>query len=708
EVLDREIQIIKDMGVKIRLNTPVGSELSLDDLRQQGYNAFFLAVGAQKAKKLGIPGEDDVPGVISAIQFLKDLNLGNLKEIGKKVVVAGGEYGAVDSARAAVRLGCEVTVVYGGKERDIAAKPEEIRQSLEEGVKFEFMTDAVSILQNQNGGIQVKCIRKADGSELLVEGDTVITAAGFAVDQSLMKAAREPDVFIDAELVSGSKTVIEAIAAGNRAAKSIHNYLQGTDIPVEPFLLDETPIEQVNFKGKTLSARVERPVLDREKRISGFDEVDLGIQTAKEAQEEALRCMNCSVCAECRACEKVCPPKAIRHEQRDEIIELKVSSVILAPGYDPADDIPDEFGYGTSPNIVTSIEYERILSASGPYKGHVQRPSDGRVPSRIAFIQCVASRDEKCDAGYCSAVCCMYAVKEAIITKEHLPAVKDIDIYYMDIRAYGKDFDKYVDSAKYKHGIRFIKSRVADISEDAATGNLVIKHCDEAGNMSSSEYDLVVLSVGLKPNRELQTLLEKSGIKTDRYGFSWTSEIDPPKTSRYGILACGAAAGPKDIPETVVEAGAAASEASKIAHKLDGDISEYAGYFKQDEEISLRDVSREPLRIGVFVCHCGSNIAGFLDVKEVAKYARALPFVEYARDYLYACSVDTQKTIADAIKRNNLNRVVIASCTPRTHEPLFQEVLAKAGLNPYLVTMANIRDQCSWVHMQQYEEATEK
>ena len=708
EVVDREIQIIKDMGVEIRLNTPVGSGLTLDELRREGYNAFFLAVGAQKARKLGIPGEDDVPGVVTSMQFLRDLNLDNLKEIGKRVVVIGGEYGAVDSARAAVRLGCDVTVIYAGKERDIAAKPEEVQQAIEEGVKFEFMTDAIYIQQSQNGGIQVKCIRKADGCELIVDGDTVITAAGFAVDQSLMQAAQAPDVFISGDPVSGAKTVIEAIAAGNRAAKMIHNFLQGINVPVEPFLLDETPIEQVSFKGKVSSVRLTTSILNKEKRISGFDEVDLGIQTLKEAQEEALRCMNCSVCAECRACEKVCPPKAIRHEQRDEIIELEVSSIILAPGYDPVDDIPDEFGYGTSPNIVTSIEYERILSASGPYKGHVQRPSDGMIPSRIAFVQCVGSRDEKCHAGYCSAVCCMYAVKEAIITKEHLPTVKEIDIFYMDIRAYGKDFDKYVDSAKNKYGIKFIKSRVADISEDKQTGKIVVKHCDKTGNMSFSEYDMVVLSVGLKPKRELQALLEKSGIKTDRHGFSWTSEMEPPNTSRYGILACGAAAGPKDIPETVVEGGAAASEASKIACKADVDISDYAKYFKQQEEVSIRDVSHEPIRIGVFVCHCGSNIAGFLDVKEVARYAKTLPFVEHSRDYMYACSVDTQKTIAETIKRNNLNRVVIASCTPRTHEPLFQEVLAKAGLNPYLVTMANIRDQCSWVHMQQYEEATEK
>ena len=707
EVVDREIQIIKDMGVEIRLNTPIGSELTLDDLREQGYKAFFLAVGANRAKKLGIAGEDDVSGVITAIDFLRDLNLGKHKGIGQKVVVVGGEYGAVDSARAALRLGSDVTLIYEGNESDIAAKPEEIQQAIEEGVKFEFFTDALSI-QGENGAIQVKCIRKSDGSELIVEGDTLITAAGFTAPDTLISNIHNPDVFVQSYPASSSKTVIEAIAEGNRVAKSIHNFLQGTNIPVEPFLLEETPIEKADFKaGKPLDP-VTAPVLNREERIRGFYEVNLGIQTAEEAREEALRCMNCSVCAECRACEKVCPPKAIRHEQQDEILEIEVSSVILAAGYDPVDNIPGEFGYGTSPNIVTSLEYERILSASGPYKGQVKRPSDGRIPSKIAFIQCVGSRDEKCDAGYCSAVCCMYAVKEAIITKEHLPNVEIVDIFYMDMRAYGKDFDKYVDSAKDKYGIGFIKSRIADISEDKASENLVIKYCDEAGNMSTGEYDMVVLSVGLKPNKELQELLENSGIKTDHHGFSWTNEIEPPKTSRPGIFACGAAAGPKDIPETVVEASAAASEASKLAGKTYVDSSHYSRYFKEQEENFIRDVSREPVRIGVFVCHCGSNIGGFLDVKEVARYAKTLPLVEYSRDYLYACSVDTQKTIAETIKRNKLNRIVIASCTPRTHEPLFQEVLARAGLNPYLVTMANIRDQCSWVHMEKYEEATEK
>ncbi|MGI6669762.1 MAG: FAD-dependent oxidoreductase [Acetivibrionales bacterium] len=438
--------------------------------------------------------------------------------------------------------------------------------------------------------------------------------------------------------------------------------------------------------------------MSRTKGQEPFEETEKGL-TEDQAKNEALRCIDCSVCCECRICEKMCGFKAIRHDQRDELIELEVSSVIFANGYDTVTEIPDGYGYGKYKDVVTSLEYERILSASGPYQGHIRRPSDNKVPERIAFIQCTGSRDEKCASGYCSSVCCMYAVKEAVITREHLPSVKDIDIFYMDMRAYGKDFDKYVDTARNKYSVGFIRSRVSGVEINEATGRLVVSFCDESGNPASGEYDMVVLSVGMKPGGEKRELFDKIGVKTDKYGFLWTSELDAPKTSRDGILACGAMAGPKDIPETVVEASAAASEAFKASGGAGTGREEYDDYFEKEEEAVFRDVSREPVRVGVFLCHCGKNIGDYLDVKEAVKYARTLPGVEYATDFMYACSVDSQKAIADRITKFNLNRVVVASCTPRTHEPLFQGVLASAGLNPYLLTMANIREQCSWVHM---------
>ena len=733
KVLDREIQIIADLGVEIRLNTRIGTDLTLDELKAQGYSAFFLAIGAQKDKESGIPGEE-LPGVMTARKFLEAYNRGISAGIGKRVVVLGNARGAVDAARTARRLGSEVIVVFSGSESDLESSADEIKKAMEEGVRFAADAGDFSI-SCKNGALLLSYNVPMHGREYSIEADSIITAAGRAVDMVGLSrilgispsyneenaafdmetlAAGIPGVFIGigsapaGDLAYGAAGIADAVAMGNRAARSIYNYLEGANISIKPYILPQTPVEKVNFR-HAMSRNVSRSLMTCSAAgAMGLSGKEPGIASAEEAKEAALRCLNCSVCAECRACERVCPPKAIRHEQTDEIIEVEVSSVIMAPGFDTAAEIPDMYGYGRYPDVVTSLEYERILSASGPFKGHVQRPSDGKAPQRIAFLQCVGSRDEKCSSSYCSAVCCMYAVKEAVITKEHLPSVRDIDIFYMDIRAYGKDFDKYVDSARSKHGIGFVKSRVAEVAENKESGRLVIRYSDANGNTASQEYDMVVLSVGLKPKDEVGSLLEKARVKTDRHGFSWVNEMSAPNTSRNGILACGASAGPKDIPETVVEAGAAAAEASRISGSIEVEPEVYRAFFKPVESAVLRDVSGQPLRIGVFVCHCGTNIAGFLDVKEVVRYAKTLPFVAYARDFMYTCSVDTQKAIAETIVKQNLNRVVVAACTPRTHEPLFQSVLSKAGLNPALVRMANIRDQCSWVHMDRYEEATTK
>ncbi len=740
KILEREIEILTGLGVEIRCNTAVGRDITLDGLREAGYSAFFLGIGAHKDVKLGIPGEE-AEGVIPGVKFLRSLNLGETPEVGRKVLVIGGGNVAMDAARSAIRLGCDVTVVYRRSEQEMPASTWEIQHAKEEGVKFEYLTAPLEVISDGQKAIGLKCQKNALGpadasgrrrpvaipdSEFVMEADNIIPAIGQAVDTGMFNTTGgicfekngtivcdvnkmltgDPGVFAGGDAVSGPATVIEAIAAGNKAAKSIRNYLEGTDLPIEPFLLQETPIEEINFKGLAHKSRQAMPVLEKAARIGSFDEVELGFDE-EQSVKEALRCVDCSICSECKACERTCRSGAIRHEQSDEVVEIPVSSVIMANGYDTSKDIPEDLGYGRSKNVVTSMEYERILSTSGPFHGHVQRPSDGKAPSRIAFIQCVGSRDTKCDSEYCSAVCCMYAIKEAIITREHLPAVKDIDIFYMDMRAYGKDFDKYIDSAKSKYGIGFIRSRVADVSENI-DGKLNIKFCDPKGSMAVDEYDMVVLSVGLTPKKEIQRFFEKNGVKTDRYGFCWVNEMAPPMTSKTGVVACGAASGPKDIPETVVEASAAASEASKIANTLEVSMEEYSSYFVQEEQAPFRDVSKEPIRIGVFVCHCGINIGGYLSVNDVVEYAKTLPFVEYADQNLYTCSVDAQKNIAEKIKEYDLNRVVVASCTPRTHEPLFQTVLSKAGLNPYLFTMANIRDQCSWVHMDRYADATYK
>ncbi len=404
----------------------------------------------------------------------------------------------------------------------------------------------------------------------------------------------------------------------------------------------------------------------------------------------------------CGACESFCGTKAIQYDQEDEVRELEVGSVILSPGFELTNpSLRDEYGYSSYPNVVTSMEFERILSASGPYQGHIQRPSDNSDPEKIAWIQCVGSRDQSCNKGYCSSVCCMYATKEAIIAKEHAPEIKPT-IFYMDMRAYGKGFDQYYERARDDYGIRYIKCQVSKIVEKPKSKNLMIAFIDEEGKVVEEEFDLVVLSLGMTPSTSSRELAEKLGIETDSYGFCQTDSLSPVKTSRPGVFVCGAFEAPKDIPETVSQASGSAAFASEL-------ISEGRGTLVQEEEfVPERDISGEEPRIGVFVCHCGINIGGVVDVPAVKEYARSLPHVAYVDENLYTCSQDTQAKIKEVIKENNLNRVVVASCTPRTHEPLFQKTIREAGLNKYLFEMANIRDQCSWVHMDKKEEATKK
>jgi heterodisulfide reductase subunit A len=412
--------------------------------------------------------------------------------------------------------------------------------------------------------------------------------------------------------------------------------------------------------------------------------------------------INREKCIGCRTCQEVCKAKAVEYDQQDSEVTLKVGSIILAPGFEPFDAIlKSEYGYGRFQNVVTSIEFERILSASGPYGGIVLRPSDGEIPRKIAFIQCVGSRDAQIGNNYCSAACCMYGIKEAIIAKEHVPTKLDCTIFYMDIRAYGKEFDAYYNRAKEEYGIRFVRSRVASVTEDPLTGNLFV-HYVEDEKPKTEEFDLVVLSIGMQPPKDVEKLARTLGIKLNKYHFCETKTFTPLETSKPGIFVCGAFSAPKDIPESVAQASAAASKAMSIIASERGKLVTVKEYPQE------RDVSQEEPRIGVFICHCGINIGGIVNVPEVVEYARKLPNVVYAEDNLYTCSDDTQKRIKEKIKEYGLNRVVVASCTPRTHEPLFRETVQEAGLNPYLFEMANIRDQCSWVHMHKPKEATEK
>ncbi len=407
-------------------------------------------------------------------------------------------------------------------------------------------------------------------------------------------------------------------------------------------------------------------------------------------------------CIGCGLCENLCLADAIVYDDKDELSEINVGSIILCPGFEEFDsDQKGEYGHGRFPNVVSSIEFERILSASGPYKSHVLRASDGKQPKKIAWVQCVGSRDLGCGADYCSSVCCTYAIKEAVIAKEHVPSIEPT-IFFMDMRTFGKGFESYYNRAKDEYGVRFLRCRISEIKEDPETHDLTIQYETEDGQLIEEEFDMAVLSVGFTSKEDSRDLAGRMGIDLNERGFCQTQEECPVETSRDGVFVCGAFSGPKDIPETVMEASGAAAKASGL-------ISEARNTMVERKALPPElDVTGVGPRIGVFICHCGINIGGYVDVPGLVDYARGLPGVVYAEDNLYTCSQDTQKRFVETIQENHLNRVIVASCTPRTHEPLFQATIREAGLNAHLFEMANIRDQCSWVHMDDRSTATEK
>jgi heterodisulfide reductase subunit A len=388
----------------------------------------------------------------------------------------------------------------------------------------------------------------------------------------------------------------------------------------------------------------------------------------------------------------------------DEIVELNVGSIILTTGFEPFDPSKfDSYGYAKLPNVITSMEFERILSASGPTMGHLARMSDHKEPKKIAWFQCVGSRDlNRCDNSFCSSVCCMYAIKEAVIAKEHSKEPLDCAIFYMDMRTHGKEFERFYNKAQHD-GVRFIRSRVHTVEPVPGSDDLSIRYVTEAGEAKTEIFDMIVLSIGLQSSKDNIALAAKLGLDLTAGNFCKTaSSFEPVATSKEGIFVCGAFEGPKDIPQSVVESSAAASAAGELLSAARNTLT------KKKEIVPEINVVNERPRIGVFVCNCGINIGGVVDVPAVRDYAASLPYVEFVADNMYSCSQDTQDAMTQIIKQKNLNRVVVAACTPKTHEPLFKETLINAGLNKYLFEMANIRNHDSWVHKNNPELATQK
>ena len=409
-----------------------------------------------------------------------------------------------------------------------------------------------------------------------------------------------------------------------------------------------------------------------------------------------------SICRRCGLCARKCAAGAIDLDEKPRTLELGVGAVIACPGFEPFDagKLP-VFGFGVFPNVITSIGFERILSASGPTRGKLVRPSDGREPQSIAWIQCVGSRDiHRVSNGYCSSVCCTYAIKEAVVAREHASGDLGATIFLIDARTHGKGFEKYYERARKEHGVRFVRSEPGRVIQDA-DGGLILRY-PEDGRIREEKFDLVVLSVGMVQSEANREMAARLGLTLDAHGFCETGTFSPSVTSVPGVFAAGAFTGPKDIPETVTGASAAAAEAASLLTGARNTLSTRKEY---PEELPARGTRP---RIGVWVCSCGINIGSVVDVAAVRDSARALPNVVVAEDAMFTCSQDTQRRMRESIRGNRLNRVVVAACTPRTHEPLFQETLREAGLNRHLFEMANIRDQCAWVHQGEPGKATEK
>ena len=405
----------------------------------------------------------------------------------------------------------------------------------------------------------------------------------------------------------------------------------------------------------------------------------------------------------CSICQAVCENHSIDFNQTPEKIEVKVGAIVLSPGYETFDPrLRGDYGYGTYQNVVTSLDFERLLCATGPHEGQILRPSDKMHPHKVAWIHCVGSRQVIPGGNtYCSAVCCSYTQKQVILAKDH-DADMQATIFHNDIRSYGKDFERFYQRAEKLPGVEFIRSYVSIGREIPETKNVTIRYATTADGVKEEEFDLVVLSVGLNPPADAKELARKFGVELGPQGFCKTNPFNPIETTRPGIFISGAFQGPMDIPESVVSASGAGALSGQLLKSRRGRLSQERVYPAE------KNVSEEEAKVGVFVCRCGANIGRVVDVPSVVEYSRTLRHVVHAEESLFACATNTAQAISDTIRDKGLNRVVVAACTPRTHEPLFRDTLREAGINQYFFDMANIREHCSWVHSKEQEAATKK
>ena len=610
EVLNQEIAYICSLGAEVKLNSPVGRDggPTVDELRKQ-FSAVFLGVGAHVSSKMNVPGED-LPGVLHGVKFLRQLNLSQLRDlaphselakqlpqqsqlmqIGKKVAVIGGGNTAIDAARCALRLGAEVDILYRRSRTEMPAAAHEVNAAEEEGVGLTFLVAPVRILEKDGHVAGVECIRMqlgepdasgrrrpipVPGSEYIVEVDTVIAAIGQSVDASglevkitrwgsleadpLTLETSLPGVFAGGDAVLGPASVVEAIGAGIAAAESIHRYLRGSDLREGRETSQPNP-KDIHVKPFTKVIRSPRPQMQElsvEERIHSFEEVDLGL-TTEQAIAEAQRCLDCAVCSECLQCVAACERGAIHHDDQITRMGLNVGAILVATGFDVFDPYrKPEFGYGVYPQVITTLEFERLASASGPTAGKIIL--NGKPPKKVVFIQCVGSRDKSIGVSNCSRVCCMAVAKQAHLVHDRIPDV-EITVFYMDVRAFGKGFEEFYDRVR-NEGVIY---RRGNPSEIIKRGDRVVVRAEDTllGEQVEVEADMVVLAIGMQPRQDIEQVAQTLNLARSDDGYFLEShpKLRTVETSLAGIFLAGSCQGPKDIPDTVAHAKGAASAA---------------------------------------------------------------------------------------------------------------------------------------------------
>jgi len=614
EVLDQEIDYILRLGVKTRIGVRFGKDLTFADLKEEGFSAVFLGIGAHDSLEMQIPGEKTIQCVVDAVRFLREVNLGNKTCPGSRVVVIGGGNVAIDAARVVKRLGAqEVTVVYRRSEQEMPAYVEEIEGAKKEGICFSFLTAPAGILAKEGRVDGFECVRTelgspddsgrrrpvpVDGSEFVIPCDAVIPAIGQKIDISW--AARTPDlkwshrntlsvnswtmqtsipyVFAGGDAVTGPDNVIQAVAAGHKAVEAIHRYINGEDLELYSQQLEAEEKPGMDWKkipeGVSQKARAQTTHLDAKMSAVCFDEVDLGLSESA-ARQEALRCLNCGVCSECMECVKVCEPKAIDHTMTAEELEVNVGSIIVATGYDIMDPEPmKQFGYGKYPNVFTSLEFERLSNATGPTGGKIlirdENKAFVRSPKSVAILHCIGSRDVN-HHEYCSRVCCMYALKYAHLIHEKVGHDAQVYNFYIDMRCFGKGYEEFYKRCQ-EEGTRFIRGKVAEITDQAVKpeeeGKLIaIAEDTLLGRRLRVPVDMVVLCVAMQARSGAQEVGRIFGINQGADGFFLEEhpKLGPLNTATDGVFLAGACQGPKDIPDTVSQASGAAVKALALA-----------------------------------------------------------------------------------------------------------------------------------------------